>query len=167
MAHTTDNIRVHRRSQDRDTDLRMKLGTFSALAIESCLTKSTASSLHRPPVSIPTTTSLQRREATSSGYLASLSLLALTSTAPSTSAVLRCGSPRACQDTAECDVHCKLCTAKARKVLQDLNASAIAGSHVHVHVAEVCVETDACACFATHPGPTLFRSEWHASSRVR
>ena len=59
VTHTTDNIRAHWRSQDRDTNLRMKLGTSSALAIESCLTKSTASSLHRPPVSIPTTTNLR------------------------------------------------------------------------------------------------------------
>ena len=108
VAHATDNIRVHRRSQDKDTDLCKKLGTSCALAVESCLTKSTASSLHRPPVSMPTTTSLQRREATSSGYLASLSLLAFNSTAPSTSAALRCGSParvktqRSVMSTASC-----------------------------------------------------------------
>ena len=35
VAHTTDNIRVHRRSQARDTDLRMKLGTSFALEVES------------------------------------------------------------------------------------------------------------------------------------
>ena len=54
VAHTTNNIRVHRRSQARDTDLRMKLGTSCALETESCLKKSAASSLHRPPVSMST-----------------------------------------------------------------------------------------------------------------
>ena len=125
VAHATDHIRVHLRSQDKDTDLCMKLGTSCALAVESCLTKSTASSLHRPPVSMPTTTSLQRREATSSGYLASLFVLAFKSTTPSTSAALRCGSlarvntQRSVMSTASCapQQHGRSCAKTSMRLL--------------------------------------------------
>ena len=57
------------------------------------LIKTTPSSFHLPPVSMPTTTSLHRPEAASSGNVASLSRLAATNIAPSTSAAWGWGSP--------------------------------------------------------------------------
>ena len=118
MAHTTDNIRVHLRSHAKDTDLRMKVRTSCALEVQSCLKKSTAPSLHRPPVSMPTTTILQRPEAASSGYLASLSLLALINTAPSMSAALNCGSPARVMTLRKVMSTASLRTSKAWNVLR-------------------------------------------------
>ena len=46
-------------------------GTSRALANANCQNTSTASSLHRPPVSRATTTNLHRSDPTSSGYVAS------------------------------------------------------------------------------------------------
>ena len=71
-----------------------KEGTSRARAWASCHTKSAASSLHLPPVSMASTTNRQRPDATSSGYFASLSRLACSSTIPSTSAGLSLASSR-------------------------------------------------------------------------
>ena len=65
VAHTVDSIRVHLRSHANDTDLAMYTGTSLALAMESCRSNSTPSSAQRPPVSMPTTTNLQRPPANS------------------------------------------------------------------------------------------------------
>ena len=71
----------------------MKEGTSRARAWAICHTKSAASSLYLPPVSMAISTNRQRLDATSSGYFASFSRLAWSSTAPSTSAACGCGSP--------------------------------------------------------------------------
>ena len=43
------------------------------------------------------------------------------------------------------------------KVLRlNLNTSAVAGRHAHVHVADICVETDERVCFATEMGQHAF-----------
>ena len=67
---------------------RDKAGASRAFASASCQRSSAASSLHRPPVSIATTTSRHRLEVNSSGYVASFSQRAWTSTAAS-SPILR------------------------------------------------------------------------------
>ena len=58
---------VHREMRAAARDVCKSGGACRALAWASSLTNMDASSLHRPPVSIPTTTSRQRRLPMSSG----------------------------------------------------------------------------------------------------
>ena len=91
-AHTVLSILVHRRSHTNAVWWEMKDGTSRALAWASCQMKSTASLLHRPPVSRATTTS-RHRPLRSSVYLFSLSTRACNRMAPSSSAALGWASP--------------------------------------------------------------------------
>ena len=95
LLQDTDNIRVHLRRQPSDTDPRKTIGASRALAAARQLMNSTDSALHRPPVSTPTTTSLQRSPANSSAYLRSLSLLACNKTTPSVCDVFGTAAPDA------------------------------------------------------------------------
>ena len=126
----------------------MKEGTSRARAWAICHTRSAALSLHLPPVSMATTTSRQRPDATSSGYFASLSRLAWS---------IQCGPVHVgnlwmrfsvfAQDAAEGDVDCKLDSVEARQVLgQHLDARLVCSSDAYVHIAKVRVELD------TNPG---------------
>ena len=80
-AHEIDNMRIHLRLQDKWTDHCSTCGASRALAWAIMSTKSAASLLHRPPVSMPTTTSWQRPPSNSSEYFAVFSILARWSTA--------------------------------------------------------------------------------------
>ena len=75
-AHVVANMRVHRRSHIKATRNCMFEGTSRALANASIRTIWTASSLHLPPVSMASTTSLHRPDVAISGYVDSLSCLA-------------------------------------------------------------------------------------------
>ena len=85
-AQTVESILVQRRSQARLLDRTRCLGASRALALARSLIKTTPSSFHLPPVSMPTTTSLHRPGAASSVCVASLSRLVATNIAPFTSA---------------------------------------------------------------------------------
>ena len=89
----TDNIHVHR--QPSDTDPCKTIGASRALAAARQLMNSTGSALHRPPVSTPTTTSLQRSPANGSAYLRSFSLLTCNKTTPSVCDVFGTAAPDA------------------------------------------------------------------------
>ena len=76
-AQTVESILVQRRSQARLVEPSEVFGCFACpLLSQGGLIKTTPSSFHLPPVSMPTTTSLHRPEAAISGYVASLSRLA-------------------------------------------------------------------------------------------
>ena len=65
-AHVVASMRVQRRSQAHETWRDMYRGTSRARARASCRTMCTASSLHRPPVSMARTTNRHRSDAASS-----------------------------------------------------------------------------------------------------
>ena len=71
------------------------IGASRALAAARQLMNSTDSALHRPPVSTPTTTNLQRSPADNSAHLRSFSLLACNKTTPSVCDVFGTAAPDA------------------------------------------------------------------------
>ena len=77
-------MRHHLFLQARNEEKRRATGASRARETANPSLNDVASVLHRPPVSVPTTTSWHRSLSTSSAYLVSLSSLALVSTAPST-----------------------------------------------------------------------------------
>ena len=83
LPQDTDIMRIHRFLQAKNAEPRNSGGADRALAPARSLTKLAASPLHRPPVSMPTTTKRQRSPAKSSWYLRSLSRRALARTTPS------------------------------------------------------------------------------------
>ena len=83
-AQATLNMRVQRRSHASATWWAKKRGASRAFACASCQTNCTDSSLNLPPVSLATTTRKQRVDATNSGYVDSLSILAWVNTMSAT-----------------------------------------------------------------------------------
>ena len=156
LLQDTDNIRVHLRANVRTLTPRKTIGASRALAAARQLMNSTDSALHRPPVSTPTTTSLQRSPANSSAYLRSFSLLACNKTTPSvcdvfgTAALDAVKSRRIVMSTAQ------LCSLEQRKTAgQHLNGAFIVGGICHVHVG---LPPHSGPCLATHPGECAFGS---------
>ena len=72
-----------RLSHARVADWRRIAGTARALALASCKTKRSASSLQRPPISMASTTNLHRRASRNSGYVRCLRETARRSATPS------------------------------------------------------------------------------------
>ena len=89
-AHVVANLRVQCRSQARRLGVSLIVGHRVHGQWRGCRIMCTASSLHRPPVSMARTTNRHRSDAASS---VSLSRRARSNTAPSTSAACACGSP--------------------------------------------------------------------------
>ena len=81
-AQDTANIRLHLQRQARCAERRNTGGASRALAPAILSTNWTASELHRPSVSIPTTTRRHLSPTKRSLYFASLSRLAAIRTAP-------------------------------------------------------------------------------------
>ena len=150
-AQETLNILVHRLSHARAAELELEEGTSRARAWASCHTKSAASSLHLPPVSMASTTSRQRPDATSSGYFASLSRLAWSSTIPFTSGGLWVRLSVFAHDTAQVMsiaswTPLKHCKSWANTSMPRSSAA----SDIHVHIAKIRVELDASPCLSAY-----------------
>ena len=117
--------------------------TPRALACANCQKNSAASSLHRPPVSMATTTSRHRLPFTSSGKVLSLSSrLAWKRTAPSSSAAPGCGSPEPHRALRNVTSTANWAPLKQGGLCQHLDAPFIVGADSQIHVPQKRVALD-------------------------
>ena len=91
----TDSMRHHRFLQARNEENRSKGGASRARETANRSTNDSASGLHLPPVSMPTTTSRHRSPAHNSAYFTSFWWRASSKTAPSTAAAFGRARPHA------------------------------------------------------------------------